>query len=113
MENFITGTAYVIFPTELYKPRNIEIHANSWVLNLGIVSYDLRLVNIASLFKNGEKSDPSNKKTVSLTSTLSKVLEQKRIKNIEIQRRWDKIQHGFIQERLCQTNQIYFYEYDN
>ncbi|CAM5168924.1 unnamed protein product [Eretmochelys imbricata] len=83
-------------------------------VNSGVVLYDWRIANIVPIFKKGKKSDPGNYRPVSLTSVICKVLEkilkEKVVKDIEVNGKWDKIQHGFIKGRLCQTNLISFFE---
>ncbi|CAM5165724.1 unnamed protein product [Natator depressus] len=41
---------------------------------------------------------------------LEKILKEKVVKDIEVNGKWDKIQHGFTKGRLCQTNLISFFE---
>uniref|UniRef100_A0A452HPE5 Reverse transcriptase domain-containing protein n=1 Tax=Gopherus agassizii TaxID=38772 RepID=A0A452HPE5_9SAUR len=83
-------------------------------VNSGVVPYDWRTANIVPIFKKGEKSDLSNYRPVSLTSVVCKVLEkilkEKVVKDIEVNGNWDKLQHGFIKGRSCQTNLISFFE---
>ncbi|CAM4564916.1 unnamed protein product [Lepidochelys kempii] len=83
-------------------------------LNSGVVPYDWRIANTVPIFKKGKKSDPDNYRPVSLTSVVCKVLEkilkEKVVKDIEVNGNWDKIQHGFTKDRLCQTNLISFFE---
>ncbi|CAM4321167.1 unnamed protein product [Caretta caretta] len=83
-------------------------------VNSGVVPYDWRIANIVPIFKKGKKSDPGNYRPVSLTSVVYKVLEknlkEKVVKDIEVNGKWDKIQHGFTKGRSCQTNLISFFE---
>ncbi|CAM5091881.1 unnamed protein product [Eretmochelys imbricata] len=83
-------------------------------VNSGIVPYDWRIANIVPIFKKRKKSDPDNYRPVSLTSVVCKVLEkilkEKVVKDIEVNGKWDKIQHGFTKGRFCQTNLISFFE---
>ncbi|CAM5156864.1 unnamed protein product [Eretmochelys imbricata] len=83
-------------------------------VNSGVVLYDWRIANIVPIFKKGKKSDPGNYRPVSLTSVVYKVLEkilkEKVVKDIEVNGKWDKIQHGFTKGRSCQTNLISFFE---
>ncbi|CAM5153249.1 unnamed protein product [Eretmochelys imbricata] len=83
-------------------------------VNVGVVPYDWRIVNIVPIFKKGKESDPRNHRPVSLISVVCKVLEkilkEKVVKDIEVNGKWDKIQHGFTKDRLCQTNLIFFFE---
>ncbi|CAM4586410.1 unnamed protein product [Caretta caretta] len=83
-------------------------------VNSEVVRYDWRIANIVPIFKKGEKSDPGNYWPVSLTSVVCKVLEkilkEKVVKDIEVNGKRDKIQHGFTKGRLCQTNLISFFE---
>ncbi|CAM4563975.1 unnamed protein product [Caretta caretta] len=41
---------------------------------------------------------------------LEKILKEKVVKDIEVNGKWDKIQHGFTKGRSCQTNLISFFE---
>ncbi|CAM4553252.1 unnamed protein product [Caretta caretta] len=81
-------------------------------VNSGVVPYDWRIANIVPIFKKGEKT--GNYRPVSLTSVVCKVLEKKLkekvVKDIEVNGKWDKIQHGFTKGRWCQTNLISFFE---
>ncbi|CAM4601877.1 unnamed protein product [Caretta caretta] len=83
-------------------------------VNSGVVPYDWRITNIVPIFKKGKKSDPGNYRPFSLTSVVCKVLEkflkEKVVKDIEVNGKWDKIQHGFTKGRSCQTNLISFSE---
>ncbi|CAM4667170.1 unnamed protein product [Lepidochelys kempii] len=83
-------------------------------VNSGVVPYDWRVANIVPIFKKGKKSDPGNYRPVSLTSVVCKVLEKilkkKVVKDIEVNGKWNKIQHGFTKGRSCQTNLISFFE---
>ncbi|CAM4595088.1 unnamed protein product [Lepidochelys kempii] len=83
-------------------------------VNSGVVLYDWRIANIVPIFKKGKKSDPGNYRPVSLTSVVCKVLEkvlkEKVVKDIEVNGKWDKIQHCFTKGRSCQTNLISFFE---
>ncbi|CAM4707266.1 unnamed protein product [Lepidochelys kempii] len=66
------------------------------------------------LFLRKEKKVMGNYRPVSLTSVVCKVLEkilkEKVVKDIEVNGKWDKIQHGFTKGRSCQTNLISFFE---
>ncbi|CAM5086159.1 unnamed protein product [Eretmochelys imbricata] len=83
-------------------------------VNSGVVPYDWRIANIVPIFKKGKKSDPGNYRPVSLTSVVCKVwekiLKEKVVKDIEVNGKWDKIQHGLTKGRSCQTNLISFFE---
>ncbi|CAM4397635.1 unnamed protein product, partial [Lepidochelys olivacea] len=83
-------------------------------VNSGVVPYDWRIANIVPIFKKGKKSDPGNYRPVSLTSivcnVLEKILKEKVVKDIEVNGKWDKIQHGYTKGRSCQTNLISFFE---
>ncbi|CAM5074360.1 unnamed protein product [Natator depressus] len=83
-------------------------------VNSGVVLYDWRFANIVPIFKKGKKGDPGNYRSVSLTSIVCKVLEkilkEKVVKDIEVNCKWDKIQHGFTKSRSCQTSLISFFE---
>ena len=43
--------------------------------NLGQLPADWKIGNITAIFKQGNKSDPSNYRPISLTSTICKVME--------------------------------------
>ncbi|CAM5109435.1 unnamed protein product [Eretmochelys imbricata] len=83
-------------------------------VNSGVVPYDWTIANIVPIFKRKKKSDPGNYRPVSLTTVVCKVLEkilkEKVVKDIEVNDKWDKIQHGFTKGRSCQTNLISFFE---
>ncbi|CAM4578493.1 unnamed protein product [Caretta caretta] len=84
-------------------------------VNSGVVPYDWRIANIVPIFKKvGGKSDLGNYRPVSLTSVvckdLEKILKEKVVKDIEVNGKWDKIQHGFTKDRSCQTNLFSFFE---
>ncbi|CAM5123271.1 unnamed protein product, partial [Eretmochelys imbricata] len=83
-------------------------------VNSGVIPYDWRIANKVPIFKKGKKCDPGDYRPVSLTSVVCKVLEknlkEKVVKDIEVNGKWDKIQHGFTKGRLCQTNLISFFE---
>ncbi|CAM5121275.1 unnamed protein product [Eretmochelys imbricata] len=83
-------------------------------VNSGVVPYNWRIANIVPIFKKGKKGDPGNYRPVSLTPVVCKVLEkilkEKVVKDIEVNGKWDKIQHGFRKGRSCQTNLISFFE---
>ncbi|CAM5076776.1 unnamed protein product [Eretmochelys imbricata] len=83
-------------------------------VNSGVVPHHWRIANTVPIFKKGEKSDPGNYRPVSLTSVLctvlEKILKEKVVKDIEVNGKWDKIQHGFTKGRSCQTNLISFFE---
>ncbi|CAM5090421.1 unnamed protein product [Natator depressus] len=81
-------------------------------VNSGVVLYDCRVANIVPIFQKGKKSDLGNYRPLSLTSVvcrvLEKILKEKVVKDIEVNGKWDKIQHGFAKGRSCQTNLISF-----
>ncbi|CAM4694885.1 unnamed protein product [Lepidochelys kempii] len=83
-------------------------------VNSGVVPYNWRIANIVPIFKKGGKNDPSNYRPVSLTPVVCKLLEknlkEKVVKDIEVNGKWEKIQHGFTKGRSCQTNLISFFE---
>ncbi|XP_065662819.1 uncharacterized protein LOC136085442 [Hydra vulgaris] len=64
--------------------------------------------NIIPLFKNGNKLDPSNYKSVSLTSVVCKVMERiikhKMMKYLVDNKLINKNQHGFVNNKSCVTN---------
>jgi len=57
---------------ELAIPLKILLETS---YNLGQLPADWKIGNITAIFKKGNKSDPSNYRPISLTSTICKVME--------------------------------------
>ncbi|TRZ12815.1 hypothetical protein HGM15179_014306 [Zosterops borbonicus] len=96
---------------ELAKPLSI-IYNQSWLT--GEVPEDWKLVNVTPIHKKGGKEDPSNYRSVSLTSVPGKIMEQF-ILSVIMQHLQDgqglrPSQHGFRRGRSCLTNLISFYD---
>ena len=76
----------------------------------GTVPQDWRDAHIVPVFKKGERHQPSNYRTVSLTSVVSKIMEH--IIHSSIMRFYDNhkilhdCQHGFRSKRSCETQLI-------
>jgi len=91
--------AYIIAPlvTELFRRY----------LQSGEVPLDWRLANITLIMKKGDRSIPSNYQPISLTSVTSKLLEHIIVSNmmnhLETNSIFVDCQHGFRQERSCET----------
>ncbi|RMC13076.1 hypothetical protein DUI87_10607 [Hirundo rustica rustica] len=96
---------------ELAKPLSI-IYQHSWLT--GEVPDDWKLANVTPIHKKGGREDPSNYRPVSLTSVLSKVMEQF-ILSVITQHLQDgqgirPSQHRFRRGRSCLTNLVSFYD---
>ena len=72
------------------------------------------IANVTAVYKNGNKSNPSNYRPVSLTVNLCKVLESIMRDNIMEHIQKHKLikesQHGFVKGRSCLTNLLVFLE---
>ena len=68
-------------------------------LDTGEIPYDWRVANVAPIYKKGERSAPQNYRPISLTSTVSKVLEHiissHLMKHLESNNLLHESQHGF------------------
>ncbi|GAB0186039.1 mitochondrial enolase superfamily member 1 [Grus japonensis] len=84
----------------------------SWLT--GEVPDDWRLANVMTIYKKGQKEDPGNYRSVSLTSVPGKIMEQFILSVLTRQVQDDQgirpSQHGFMKGRSCLTNLISFYE---
>jgi len=81
-------------------------------LETGNIPYDWRVANVAPIYKKGERSAPQNYRPISLTSTVSKVLEHiissHLMKHLENNNILHESQHGFRHNRSCETQLISF-----
>ena len=81
----------------------------------GTVPDDLRQVNVAPVFKKGEKYNAAKKfyRPVSLTCICCKTLEHITVSNINKHLAFESIladcQHGFQSQRSCETQLVQFY----
>ena len=79
----------------------------------GTVPDDWRQANVALVFKNGEKYNAVNYRPVSLTSICCKTLENIIVSNINKHLAFESIlagcQHGFRNQRSCETQLVQFY----
>ncbi|GAB0184487.1 mitochondrial enolase superfamily member 1 [Grus japonensis] len=95
----------------LTKPLAI-ICQQSWIARE--VPVDWRLPNVTPIYKKGQKEDPSNYRSVSLTSVLGKVMEQVILsaitRHIQDNQAIRPSQHGFMKGRSCLANLISFYD---
>ena len=75
-------------------------------LDTGEVPYDRRVANMAPIYKKGERSAPQNYCPISLTSTISKVLEHiissHLMKHLESNNLLHGSQHGFLHDTPLQ-----------
>ncbi|KAK4832922.1 hypothetical protein QYF61_026565 [Mycteria americana] len=91
-------------------PRVLRELAESWLT--GEVPADWKLANVMPTYKKGQKEDPGNYRTVSLTSVPGKVMEQiiwsaitQHVQDNQVIR---PSHHGFMKGRSCLTNLISF-----
>eukprot|EP00061_Rhincodon_typus_P012843 g38839.t1 len=80
----------------------------------GVVPEDWRIPDIVPLFKKGIRDNPGNYRPVNFTlvvgKLLEKILKDKIYKHLEANGLLSDRQHGFVQERLCLTKLIEFFE---
>ena len=90
---------------ELAKPLSI-IYQQSW-LTEQVVPDDWRIANVTPNDKKGQKEDPGNYRSVSLTSVPGKIMEQSWVTDNQGIR---PSQHWFMKGGSCLTNQISCYD---
>lgn len=85
--------------------------SNYWgvLWNLGLDPYNWEITNKMSVVKSrktGWRNNPCRHRTICLTSVICKafelILKDSIIKNMEINRKWDKSAHGFTRSKSCQ-----------
>ncbi|KAJ7405703.1 hypothetical protein WISP_138052 [Willisornis vidua] len=78
------------------------------------VPADWKLVNIVTIFKKSKKEDPTNYRTVSLTSVPDKVMEKIILGSIEKHLKDNTVtghnQHSFMRGKSCLSNLISLYD---
>ena len=83
------------------------------LLAQGTVSDDWRQVNVAPIFKKGEKHNAGNYRPLSLTCICCKTLEHIIVSNINKHLAFESIladcQHGFRSQRSCETQLVQFF----
>ena len=76
-------------------------------LNTGQVPQDWTSVNVAPLYKKGDKSLPANYRPISLTCIVCKMLEHivasNVVKHMDNNNLMYDLQHGFRERRSCET----------
>jgi hypothetical protein len=77
------------------------------IITSGVVPSEWKLANIIPIFKSGDKNNFSNYRPISITSTVSKILEKIICKHLLHHLyqtgQVDKNQHGFLPRRSCST----------
>ncbi len=99
------------FSNELSKPLAILFNKS---FQTGELPEDWKIGNITPIFKKGAKSEPSNYRPISLTSTPCKIMESiikdHLVQNLSTNNLMGKSQHGFIEHKSCVTNLLEFFE---
>ena len=84
-------------------------------LSSGIVPQDWRTANVCPIFKKGAKNCPENYRPISLTSQISKLLENfirdKLIDHLESNSLINQSQHGFRNRHSCLSNLLTFIDH--
>ena len=97
-------------PVEAIAKSLSIIYQRSW--STGEVPEDWRLAIVTPIHKKDRKEDPGNYRSLSLTSTPGKVMEQIILREItrhmQYSQRIRLSQHGFMTGRSCLTNLISF-----
>ena len=99
---------------EEYLKRQLTLYPPSYLrtlfqssLDSQVIPDDWRSANITPLFKQGDKQQPSNCRPISLTSIVSKLLEQiinsNIMQHLEINNILSDHQYGFRHSRSCET----------
>ena len=80
----------------------------------GIASLERKIANVVPIFKKGNRCDPYNNRSVSLTSVVCKLIESLlRDHMVEFVNKHNLLnhsQHGFMKGRSCLTNLLEFTE---
>ena len=88
----------------LTKPHSI-IYQQSWLIRE--VPVDWKTANVTPIYKKGQKEEPGNYRSVSLTSVPGKVMEQVILSAITWHVQDNQVigpsQHGFMKGRSCLT----------
>lgn len=96
---------------ELVKPLSI-IYKQSWLTRE--LPGDWKLGDVISAYKKGWKDDPSNYRSVIITSLMGKVTEQMILSvitcHVQDNQRIRPRQHRFTKGRSCLTNLVSFHE---
>ena len=75
---------------------------------------DWRTANVTPVYKKGSKSDPSNYRPISLTSTIGKILESvikvAIMTHLSTNNLLHQTQHGFLEKKSCLTNLLHSME---
>ncbi|XP_065564301.1 uncharacterized protein LOC136029724 [Artemia franciscana] len=83
-------------------------------IRMMVVPADWKSANIVSVFKKGDKNNPENYRSISLTSVISKLLESifndAIINHLEKNGLLSKSQHGFRRSLSIETNLIHSYD---
>jgi hypothetical protein len=99
-------------PSQILNSSAHEIAPSlSQLFNLSITSgnvpRDWKLANVIPVFKSGAKNVYNNYRPISVTSTVSKVLEKivydKILEHLNATGKIPKDQHGFLSRRSCST----------
>ena len=81
-------------------------------IQTGVVPSDWKSAKVVPIFKSGARGKPSNQRPVSLTSTVSKlqegIIREKVMDHLNNNNLLKASQHGFMENRSCQTNLIEF-----
>ena len=108
----ISTTLLKNLKTEILTPLQILFKQS---LSLGKVPADWKNAKVVPIFKKGAKGEPSNYRPVSLTCAICKLMEsliRDAITNhLKINNLIKNSQHGFADNRSCQTNLIEFMDF--
>ena len=80
----------------------------------GVVPEYFRKANVTPIFKNGDRSEAGNYRSISLTSIVGKLMESiirdHIVEHLETYNLMNDSQHGFRCRRSCLTNLLEFYK---